>query len=149
MLRMFTLSDRETVALRLNISFTEAENTINEWNLGSFNGLYFAMYAVTEDETVVGMISLYGHSKSIVSIGPEIFEEYRRRGLAKSAMKDAMRLAEERGYKIVFQQIRTSNLPSIALHESLGFERESNIFKNSKGNDVYFFLKPLTDVRQS
>ena len=33
------------------------------------------MYAVLHNETVVGTISLCTRSKSVISIGPEIFEE--------------------------------------------------------------------------
>lgn len=143
LLRKFTQADRELVAARLGLSADEAASTINEWNCGSHNGFYFEMYAVQQSDTVVGMISLYGHSGSAVSIGPEIFGEYRRRGFAKRAMTEAIRIAGERGYKIVFQQVRTDNTASIRLHESLGFEKDSGVFKNRKGNDVYIYLKVI------
>ena len=53
------------------------------------------------------------------------------------------KVAKEKGYKIVFQQIRTNNVASIALHSSLGFETNGLIYTNAKGNQVAIYLKSL------
>lgn len=142
-LRKFEASDSALVSSKLNLFLEKAKSIIDTWNSGCHNGVYFEMFAIQSENTLVGMISLYEHSGSILSIGPEIFEEYQRHGFAKAAMTEAMRIAEEKKYRIIFQQIRTNNAASIRLHESLGFERDSNIFKNKKGNDVYIYLKVL------
>ena len=63
-----------------------------------------------------------------MSIGPEVFGEYRRKGFAKEAMICACEMAKEKGFKIVSQQIRTNNAASIALHLSLGFETNELVF---------------------
>lgn len=142
-LRNFDFSDNELVSSRFNTPIKEANLMIEKWNSGLFNETYFEMLAIhnIDIDTVVGTISLYEHSKSIISIGPEIFQEYRQRGFAKAAMTEAMKIAEQKKYKIVLQQIRTDNKASIRLHESLGFERDICVYKNRKGNDVYIFLK--------
>lgn len=142
-LRKFGLSDRQLIASRMKLSFEEAESMINEWNTGLFKGSCFEMYAIQNDDVVVGMISLYEHSKAIVSVGPETFEEYRRRGFCKAAIAEAIRIAKKSGYRILFQQVRTNNTASIGLHESLGFERDNHVFKNERGNDVYIYLKVI------
>ena len=118
-----------------------AKNLINEWNTRIFNGNYFEMFAIINNDTVVGMISMYEHSKSVISIGPEIFEEYRRQGFAKSAMEKVISIAQRKQYAIVLQHVRINNEASIKLHESLNFEKDNSIYKNKKGNDIYLYLK--------
>ena len=127
-----------------DLSTEQVEALICEWYKKQFNGKYFEMYAIVSDEKIVGTISLYQHSSEVISIGPEIFCEYRRKGFAKEAMVCACQMAKEKGFKIVSQQIRTNNAASIALHCSLGFETNELVFTNTKGNQVYIYLKCLT-----
>lgn len=127
-----------------DLSTEQVEALICEWYKKQFNGKYFEMYAIVSDEKIVGTISLYQHSSEVISIGPEIFCEYRRKGFAKEAMICACQMAKEKGFKIVSQQIRTNNAASIALHCSLGFETNELVFTNTKGNQVYIYLKCLT-----
>ena len=127
-----------------DLSTEQVEALICDWDKKQFNGKYFEMYAIVFDEKIVGTISLYQHSSEVISIGPEIFCEYRRKGFAKEAMICACQIAKEKGFKIVSQQIRTNNAASIALHCSLGFETNELVFTNTKGNQVYIYLKCLT-----
>lgn len=127
-----------------DLSTEQVEALICDWYKKQFNGKYFEMYAIVSDEKIVGTISLYQHSSEVISIGPEIFCEYRRKGFAKEAMICACQMAKEKGFKIVLQQIRTNNAASIALHCSLGFETNELVFTNAKGNQVYIYLKCLT-----
>jgi Sortase and related acyltransferases len=142
-LRKCGLSDSEWIASRFHLPAEKAESLLAEWNAGSYQGSYFEMFAVQCDDTVVGTVSLYGHSQAIVSIGPEIFEEFRRRGFAKAAMTEAMRIARERGFEIVLQQVRTDNGASIRLHEALGFEKDNYTYTNRNGNEVFLYLKTI------
>ncbi|MBQ4273360.1 MAG: GNAT family N-acetyltransferase [Clostridia bacterium] len=126
-----------------NLSIEQIEALIHEWNLKQVNSKYFEMFAILLDENIVGTISLYQHSAEVISIGPEIFKPYRQKGLAKEVMICACTKAKEKGYKIVFQQIRTNNVASIALHSSLGFETNGLTYTNAKGNQVAIYLKSL------
>ena len=132
-LRKFEAMDTEIIASRLNLDLDGAKNLINEWNTRIFNGNYFEMFAIINNDTVVGMISMYEHSKSVISIGPEIFEEYRRQGFAKSAMEKVISIAQRKQYAIVLQHVRINNEASIKLHESLNFEKDNSIYKNKRG----------------
>ena len=127
-----------------DLSTEQVEALICDWDKKQLNGKYFEMYAIVSDEKIVGTISLYQHSSEVISIGPEIFCDYRRKGFAKEAMICACQMAKEKGFKIVSQQIRTNNAASIALHCSLGFETDELVFTNTKGNQVYIYLKCLT-----
>ena len=144
-LRHFDSGDIELVSLIFNVSLEKAGLMIESFNSGAYNGSYFEMFAIKncDDNNVVGTISLYEHSKSVISFGPEIFKEYRRRGHAKTAMSEVAKIAADKNYRIVFQQVRTDNEASIKLHESLGFEKDGCVYKNQKGNDMYIFLKSL------
>jgi len=126
-----------------NVSVEQLEDLICQWNEKQVKGRYFEMFAVLWDGRIVGMVSLYQHSSEVISVGPEIFCDYRRRGFAKEAMLQALSIAKEKGFKIVSQQIRTDNVASIALHSSLGFETNGLVYTNSKGNEVAVYLKSL------
>jgi len=126
-----------------DLSLQEVEHLICEWNQKQLNGKYFEMFAVLLDGNPVGTVSLYQHTTEAISIGPEIFQAYRRKGYAKQAMICALHIAREKGYKIVFQQIRVDNAASIALHASLGFETSGLVYTNAKDNPVAVYLKSL------
>ena len=126
-----------------DLSIEQVEALICDWNKKQFNGKYFEMYAIVFEGKIVGTISLYQQSSEVVSIGPEVFCEYRRKGFAREAMICACQIAKGKGFKIVSQQIRTNNAASIALHCSLGFETSELVFTNAKGNQVSIYLKCL------
>ena len=125
------------------MSLDAVKALIAKWQEKEFAGKYFEMFAVVKDAEIVGMISLYQHSQSVISCGPETFEPYRRQGIAGEAMQLAMETAKSKGYKLVSQQIRVNNTASIALHNKLGFETDGYIYKNRHGNDVQIFIKLL------
>ena len=125
------------------MSQEQVEALICEWSKKKFGDKYFEMFVIVSDGKIVGTVSLYQHSREVVSIGPEVFCEFRRKGFAKEAMIHACQMAKEKGFKIVSQQIRTNNAASIALHRSLGFETSGHVYTNSKGNQVSIYLKCL------
>lgn len=143
-LRRFAIEDAPYLQERYsNFSREQIEGMIHEWNSGQFGDKYFEMLAIISGGRIVGTILLYEHSSEVVSIGPEVFEPYRKNGYGKEAMLKACRIAADREYKIVSQQIRTDNAASIALHLSLGFETSGAVYTNAKGNQVAIYLKSL------
>ena len=119
-------------------SVTEVENLINEWSAQQFNGKYSEKLAVLQDGLLVGAMFLYQHTSEVISIGPEIFPAYRKRGIGKEALSKACDFARSKGYKIVLQQIRIDNVASIALHTSLGFETNGLTYISRKGARLHF-----------
>ena len=144
-LRHFTENDAELLQANqlYNKSKEEILSLINEWKTNSYNGKYFEMFAVVNDTTVIGSISLYEHSPSVASIGVEIFADQRRHGYAADAMRLLLTYAREKGYQIIQQQVRTDNLSSIRLHEKLGFETDGYVYVNQKGHGIILYLKAL------
>ena len=126
-----------------DLTIEAIRSMISDWNRGTYEGMYFEMLAIVQEKTLVGMISLYQHSADEIGIGPQVFEAHRRQGIATQAMRLAMALAKEKGYRIVSQQIRTNNEASIALHQCLDFEASGDPYRNAKGNEVVDYRKVL------
>ena len=115
---------------------------VAEWNTFCFDGKYFESFALCDGETVVGNIFLCQHSGYIVSAGPEIFPEYRRRGYGLEGLRLAYEHAKTKGYKIASAQMRKDNIASIRLHEKLGFFKDTEIV-NFGGSETVLYLKLL------
>ena len=142
-LQKISNQNAEAVSEHTAMSKTDIDQMIKSSDAKIFNGRFFEMYVIMSEEKIVGLISLFEYSPSVVSIGPEIFAEYRKLGYATKAMQMAMDIAKSIGYKIVLQQVRADNVASIKLHTKLGFETDNMVFKNKKNNDVCFYLKSI------
>ncbi|MBP3337855.1 MAG: GNAT family N-acetyltransferase [Lachnospiraceae bacterium] len=118
----------------------EIQEKIKLWNSKNVDGKYYEMFAIVDNDMPVGMISLYQHTQSVISCGPEIFEEYRGKGYGTQAVGMAIDVAKKKGYKIVVAQIRKDNEKSIMLHQRLGFELDHE-YINKRGNEVGFYIK--------
>ena len=144
-LRHFEESDAE-VLQTYNLSGKSKDDIIlmiHDWNTLSYKGHYFEMFAIQNDATVVGSISIYERSKRIASLGIEIFKPYRQLGHAYEAMRLLIEFATQKGFKIILQQVRNDNNASIRLHEKLGFETDGHVYDNQKGHKVLIYLMPL------
>ena len=144
-IRHFTDSDVDTIRTNQypNVSENDIRSMIHEWNSGSQNGRFFEMFAVIHAGETVGAVSLYEHSKSVVSIGAEIYPAFRRKGFAYEANLLLFDRAKQLGYKVIQNQVGTDNVASIQLNEKLGFESDRYEYKNRKNRPVYLFLKAL------
>ena len=144
-IRLFSDSDIDILRTNLYpyLSMEEIRLMVQDWNSGSYQGKRFEMFAVLNDKEIVGTISLYEHSKSVASIGVEIFEPHRRKGYAYEANLLLQEYAKQIGYKVIQNQVRTDNTASIRLNEKLGFESDNYVYKNKRDQTVYLFLKAL------
>ncbi len=142
-LKPISEADTELLMAKYNMSLESTSKLIMQSSSELYEDKFFKMFVVLNEQVCVGMISLYEHSSSIVSIGPDIFKKYRQRGYATEAMKAAMDIARAKGYKIVCQQIRTNNNASIKLHTKLGFETDNYVFRNRNNNEIVLYIKSL------
>ena len=133
----------ELISQYYKMSVEDKEALLNESETELHDNKFYKMFAILNDEKCVGTISLYEHSASVISIGPEVFDEYRQYGYATEAMKNAMDIAQSKGYKIVCQQIRTNNTASMKLHVKLGFETDEYVYINKNNKPINIFLKSL------
>jgi len=144
-LRNFTHEDVEKIQKHdyTNMEPDELKNLIDLWNTKLYEGEYFEMFAVTDEDTLVGCVSLYRRSASIVSCGIKIYPEFQGHGYAAAAYEKLLRAAKDRGFGIAVAQVRANNAAGIALHKKMGFEAENYTYINAKGNAVYYFIKQL------
>ena len=144
-LRNFVSEDAELLKAYKykSMSIEDIENLINRWNTGNFHGHYFVMLAVLEDGRLAGMVSLYHYTEHIVSMRPEIFAEFRGKGIATFAMRHLMGMASDLGYQIVSQQVRVDNVAAVALHKTLGFEKDGYLYMDRNGSKVMIYLKSI------
>ncbi len=144
-LRNFTDRDKKEFQQKVKgtLALDEIKELFVKWNEKRFEGKYFEMFAVVKDEDILGMVSLYQHSESVVSCGLEVFEDYRKQGVGSQAMLLAMSIAKDKGYKAILQQVRVDNVASITLNNKLGFETDGYVYKNKKGNDIFIYIKIL------
>ena len=124
-----------------DMTLRDITEMIREWNTCEYDGRYFEMFAVISDSRIVGSVSVFGNSRSAAEIGPDIFPGERRKGFAYEAMLQAVRYASEKGYRVLIQQVRCDNKASIRLHDKLGFEKLNGTYRNSKGNEVFLYIK--------
>ena len=142
-LRKLTNNDVQMLSERFHMSTDQAKQLVAQSDAEVFHDRFFQMFIISVDGLNVGALSIFEHSPSIVSIGPEVFEEYRQHGYATAAMKIAMNLARSKGYSFVSQQIRTNNAASIKLHLNLGFESDRQVHKSRNQNEVFIYVKAL------
>ncbi len=144
-LRRFHPEDAEPVQRLMypDMTVNEAERLIAEWEKPEFEGRYFEMLAVICGERIAGSASVTGRGKATASLGIELFEDERGKGIASKAMPLLMRLAAEKGYSVILDQVRKDNAASIALHERLGFESDGYVYVNKRGREVLIFVKPI------
>jgi RimJ/RimL family protein N-acetyltransferase len=94
------------------------------------------------DGNVVGVINVQGHGKDVVSVAPEIFEEYRGKRFAYKSLSLAYTFAKDKGFKELTAGIREENFASQKLHEKLGFKYVKNSISRN-GNVLKIYSKQL------
>ena len=141
-IRPFTENDADVIRKNQypEVSVPDIRKMISEWETKTYRNRYFEMFAVLEDGRIVGSVSLYGHSRSVASIGVEVYPEERGKGCASRGMELIMDRARALGYRIIQDQVRTDNQAGIAVHRHLGFETDGYVYQNAKGKDVLLFL---------
>ncbi len=144
-LRRFVPADAETIQKNQYPDMTaeEIERMIADWNRGVYENRRFEMLAVIEDGRIAGCASLTERSQNVVSFGIEIFAEERGKGIASNVMPLLLEKAEEAGYRVVLDQVRTDNAVSIRLHEAFGFEPDGYVYRNKRDREVVLYLKLL------
>lgn len=123
-----------------NLSEEDIRELIGAWNTGHYEGKRFWMFALIRGGSIVGSVSLYERSKSVVSAGVEVFEGERGRGYGTDGLRLMIEKARELGFRAMLDQVSADNGPSKIMHEKLGFETDGYIYKNAKHRDVLIYL---------
>lgn len=107
-----------------------------------YKNKFFEIFAIVENRQIVGMISLYQHTSTVVSEGVEIFKPFRNKGLATKSILLIQNIAKFYGYKVITVQVARKNIASIKLHKKLEFEIYHE-FISLKENRQLLFIKTL------
>ena len=72
-LRSFTKNDINILNKQYtHMTIDAIEKMICDWDKKIYDGKYFEMFAITDNNTVVGSISLYQHTSIAIGAGMEI-----------------------------------------------------------------------------
>ena len=124
------------------MDINEIKDIIALWNRNLYNGRYCEVFAAEYHDALSGWFSMAELPNGSISIGPTVFEPYRRKGIAFSVMQNLLFTAKRNGYSTAEAQIRINNAASIKLHEKLGYIQIKKI-TNRNGNEVYIYMKKL------
>lgn len=115
---------------------------IEEWNSLTYDGSYFEMFAVQTASGLAGRVSLHGNEENGVSLGVDILPEFRRQGIAFSAVTEALRRVKASDYTRATAMVRKDNAPSRNLFEKLTFRLVGEDI-SSKGREVCLYSLKL------
>ena len=93
-------------------------------------------YIVAElQKRIIGFVRIWDspHIAEWVNDGISVDPAYRRQGVGRHLLETALSVARTRGAKSVVGHVRTSNVANLRLHESVGFKRETEHYRNSYG----------------
>ncbi len=126
-----------------NKTVEQIENIVLQWKNKTLDGKYFEMLGVFNEKELVGVVSIYEQTKNSVSLGIEIFEQFRKIGYGYLALNCALKRAKKKGYKLTVNQVRTDNKASIQLCKKCQLETNFYEYINKKGNAIYLYVKKL------
>lgn len=109
----------------------------------SHNGRYFEAFAIEVGDDLVGCLSIYQRTTSSVSLGIEIFAAHQGKGHGTRALEEGLRLAKEKGFALVMDQVNVDNRASLAIHRKAGFECDGYTYKNGNDHLVCLWIKVL------
>lgn len=96
------------------------------WTRGNFADSLKAGYECwtwRDERTLLGYFVLTAGAGEAHLLNLSVGRDWQRRGHGSALLRDAMRIARERGAAELFLEVRPSNRPAIALYEKFGFER--------------------------
>jgi RimJ/RimL family protein N-acetyltransferase len=87
-----------------------------------------AVFVVEDDGRIVGRLSLsrdpHPSSQHVADLGLMVAADYRRRGIGRTLLEEAVRWAQESGVRKLELHVFPWNEPALKLYETFGFERE-------------------------
>lgn len=124
------------------MTLAQKEEMITESIHKIHNNMYFEFLVVYKNDVVIGFMNLFAHSKHIISCGPTIKDEYKRKGFGFEAERLALKYAKDKGFTIAVGGVDSTNTASIKLHEKLGFELERE-YLNKQGRTIRLYIKAI------
>ena len=89
----------------------------------AFSQQAFVAYGLEEAGVLQGYISLYQAADELEVLNLAVLPVARRQGLGERLLRTALQEAEKTGINRALLEVRTGNVPAIALYEKCGFVR--------------------------
>lgn len=116
---------------------------INEWNTKIIDGKYYEMFAIIQEGTILGLLSLYEIDSKTISIGISIDQAYWRKRYASEALEIAFQILREKELYHIVSNCRSDNIASILLHKKCGFLFLYEDISKRSGGKIYRYEKYL------
>ena len=84
-----------------NLSIESKKELVQDSIKGICKGDFFRFYLIKNGKEIVGVLNMCGHGKDKVSVAPEIFEMYRKKGFATKSLNLAYAIVKENGFDTV------------------------------------------------
>ncbi|MCR4806038.1 MAG: ribosomal protein S18-alanine N-acetyltransferase [Lachnospiraceae bacterium] len=141
-IRKITTADIDAVAK------LEEENFDMPWKKSDFEDLIDkenrGCVVALEGDRVVGCVVYHNIVGDVDITNVQVKDDFRRKGIARELMKEAMKEARAAGGDSFTLEVRASNAPAIALYESLGFVSEGvrpNFYENPREDAVIMWYR--------
>lgn len=107
-----------------------ADAFANYWNVSDFNDFFstpgtLAWLAYTSDGTAAGMVVLRIQMEQADIITIAVKPQFRRRGIARALMQQAMNVATQQRAQKLFLDVEDNNIAAHQLYKELEFEQIS------------------------
>ena len=96
-------------------------------------GIVPYVMVLKENDEVVGEFSLTFDANVLINIyDVKVYEQFRRKGYAFSALSEVEKLAETTGYSRLSLSVAEDNLPARALYDKLGYRYFRRVYHNNE-----------------
>lgn len=89
----------------------------------SFEQKSFAAFGLRLQGQLVAYISVYHAAGELEILNIAVDPVYRRQGHGKKLLRMMLQVARKMGIERAVLEVRTSNIPALALYQGLGFEK--------------------------
>ena len=95
-----------------------------------------------DGEKLIAFVLCNSETGEIITL--DVHPEYRRRGLGKELLSQAISLLRQEGVPTIFSYVATTNIPSLMLHLRAGFKIRRYIRNYySNGTSAYVLVLPI------
>lgn len=100
-------------------------------------------FVAVKDDEVAGYMGMHCAADECYVANIGVLKDYRRRGIGKTLVKNAIDCAKEMGMSFISLEVRPSNLGAICLYENWGFQRigfRKNFYSDPKEDGLIMTL---------
>lgn len=144
-----------------NVTFTIDNPSIEQYekDIERTKLKYPYLVAVDENDKILGYVcghEFRPHDAYMWCVESSLYLSHntpRRRGIGTALYNELFKYLSMQGYKYVYGVLVDKNIPSIKLHEKLGFEKVGELkncgFKNNEWLGIIYYVKQIGDLKDT